>query len=106
MGRPLFPGMDSTDQLYLMFKARGTPSFDDFTQLNPALETPVIEQLLQTPRSARSWSYLLQTDRLSRSCHSTRLPRDHRRSTCSGCVLRQDPRVDRDAAGADRAGAL
>lgn len=65
--RPLFPGMDSTDQLYLMFKARGTPSFDDFTQLNPALETPVIEQLLQTPRSARSWSYLLQTDRLSRS---------------------------------------
>ena len=65
--RPLFDGMDSTDQLYLMFKARGTPSFEDFTQLNPSLEASVIEQLLKTPRSARSWSYLLRTDKLSRN---------------------------------------
>ena len=65
--RPLFDGMDSTDQLYLIFKARGTPSFEDFTQLNPGLETAVIEQLQAQPRPARKWSVLLKTNRLSQS---------------------------------------
>ena len=65
--RPLFDGTDTTDQLYLIFKARGTPSFEEFAELNPGLEKPVIELLLQKPRSGRSWSHVLKTDRISRS---------------------------------------
>ena len=65
--RPLFDGTDTTDQLYLIFKARGTPSFEEFAELNPGLEKPVIEQLLQKPRSGRSWAHVLKTDRISRS---------------------------------------
>ena len=41
---------------------------NDFAELNPGLEMRVVENLLQRPRTARSWSHLLgKTDRPSQN---------------------------------------
>ena len=59
--RVLFLGKDSSDTLYLMFKARGTPTRESFDQLKPGLEAAVIDRLLQRPTAPRSWRQILKT---------------------------------------------
>ena len=59
--RPLFAGLDNTDQLFLILKARGTPTANDFEHLSPDLNPSVVAQLLQKPRSASRWRKLLGT---------------------------------------------
>ena len=68
--RPLFAGADSVDQLYLVMKGRGTPTYADFEALNPTLEIEAIETLLMKPRPACSWRMLLKTSRFSQSCEA------------------------------------
>ena len=63
--RPVFAGSDNTDQLYLLFRAKGTPAVEDFEGLNPALEPAVITELLRKPRAATSWQQLLKQKRIS-----------------------------------------
>ena len=56
---PLFPGNDTTDQLFLILKARGTPTVNDFAQLNSDVDAAVVAQLQREPRAARKWRKLL-----------------------------------------------
>jgi glycogen synthase kinase 3 beta len=66
--RPVFPGEDNQDQLYLIMKARGTPSAEDFEYLNPELEADVVQSVLQRPRVGKPWNSVLGTDEISHGC--------------------------------------
>ena len=59
--RPLLPGKDNSDQLYLAFRARGTPTREDFEELKPGLEAEILGRLLKRPRARQSWHQLLRT---------------------------------------------
>ena len=56
---PLFAGNDTTDQLFLILKARGTPTVNDFAQLNSNVDPAVVAQLQREPRAAKKWRKLL-----------------------------------------------
>ena len=66
--KPIFPGKGNSDLLYLIMKARGTPSVEDSEHLNPELEADVVQMMVRRPSLAKQWKEVVGTDRISPNC--------------------------------------